>query len=543
VALISDSTSPNEEERAFLQRRVAAFGLVTAGLFLFFLSYRTLMIVAQVGENGFGDPAYYYHALAMTCFVGVWLACRGGRRSRSFVRRTETIGLLTGVIAIALMGSAIAPIERPDFTLILALTYVLLARAIYVPSSARRSLLLALAVGAELVLGQYVTFASPQAYATIMSTGGWPDLTGPRDLATRVALNAGIWWALTAFITTAASQVIYGLRRDVRDARKLGQYRLEAKLGEGGMGIVYRARHALLQRPTAIKLLHPARSGGADLKQFEREVQQTARLSHPNIVTIFDYGHTPEGLFYYAMEYLDGVTLDAAVTRLGPLPAGRVIGILSQLAAALVEAHGMKLIHRDIKPSNVVLVSPRARADARDTAKLLDFGLVKQLRPDGATDLSNASAITGTPQYLAPEAIRDPSRVDGRTDLYSLGALGYFLITGTNVFSAQTVVEICSHHLHSIPEPPSERLGAPISAELERLILKCLAKDPEERPTSAAELEANLSSCPNPEPWTTEQARAWWQRLDDEAHAGAGSALSPGSALTIDVRRHTELRS
>jgi eukaryotic-like serine/threonine-protein kinase len=540
VAWVGDTTGPTEEERAFLQRRVGQFGLVTAGLFFFFLAYRSALILAGLDEGGFRDPAYFYHALAGGSFFAIWSCCRGGRRSIVFVRRTELIGLLIGVVAIALMGSAIPPLERPDFTLLLALTYVLMARAIFVPSSARRSFLLALAVGVELVLGMYGLFSAPDSYAAVMRTRAWPDLASAAELGARVATATAVWWVLTAFITTAASQVIYGLRRDVRDAKKLGQYQLEAKLGEGGMGIVYRARHALLQRPTAIKLLHPERSGVDSLKHFEREVQQTARLSHPNIVTIFDYGHTPEGLFYYAMEYLDGVTLDTAVTTLGPMPDGRVLGLLKQMTAALVEAHGMGLIHRDIKPANVILLSPREHASARDTIKLLDFGLVKQLRQDGAIDVSNIDAIIGTPQYLAPEAIRDPSRVDGRTDLYSLGAVGYFLSTGTHVFSAQTVVEMCSHHLHTPPEPPSQRLAGPILPELERLILRCLAKDPAERPASAAELETLLSTCPDPEPWTPAKALAWWQRLEAQKPPKAPPTALSDTVLTVDVRRHVD---
>jgi eukaryotic-like serine/threonine-protein kinase len=534
------STNPTEDERAFLQRRVAAFGLVTAGLFFFFLAYRSVMILLSMDQGGFADPSYLYHTLAGGTFLGVWLSCRRGQRSVPFVRRVEAVGLLLGVVAVALMGRAIPPLERPDFTLVLALTHVLLARAIFVPSSARRSLLLALAVGVELVISLYGMFTTPQVFERIARVGEWPDLVTARDLGTRVALGAGVWWVLTTFITTAASRVIYGLRRDVRDAKRLGQYQLEAKLGEGGMGIVYRARHALLQRPTAIKLLHPDRAGSARLKHFEREVQQTARLSHPNIVTIFDYGHTPEGLFYYAMEYLDGVTLDVAVTRLGAMPEGRVLALLKQMAAALVEAHGMGLIHRDIKPANVIVLSPRAHASARDTIKLLDFGLVKQLDAPDAVELSNTNTIIGTPQYLAPEAIRDPSRVDGRTDLYALGAVGYFLLTGTQVFSAQTVVEICSHHLHSPPEPPSQRLGRAVWPELERLILSCLAKDPAQRPSSAADLEAKLDDCPDPEPWTAPQSELWWQRLAAQKREQEQPAALSGTALTVDLRRHAQ---
>lgn len=532
------SAKPSEEERAFLQRRVATFGLVTAGSFLFFLVYRTALLISIGQVGGLLDPAYGYHVLAGGCLLAIWVACRREPRSARFVRWVETLGLLSTVVASMLMARTIPALERPDFTLLLVFTYVLMARAVFVPSSATRSLVLALAVGVELTMGVWRMFGEPQVFALVVSTQQWSDMTSPGQLAARVTLQVGAWWALTTFITVAASKVIYGLRREVRDAMKLGQYQLEAKLGEGGMGIVYRARHALLQRPTAVKLLHPERAGASSLKHFEREVQQTARLSHPNIVTIFDYGHTPEGTFYYAMEYLDGVTLEAAVARLGPMPSGRVLPILRQMAAALVEAHGLGLIHRDIKPANVILLSPRAHAGAKDTVKLLDFGLVKQLGPAAKTEQSQEGVIVGTPQYLAPEAIRDPSQVDGRTDLYGLGAVGYYLLTGTPVFLASSLVEVASHHLHTPPEPPSARVGRPVVVELERLVLRCLAKSPAERPASAAELEALLAACPDPEPWTPEQSRTWWLELEGLGGRSESAERVEGSALTVDLRRH-----
>jgi serine/threonine-protein kinase len=350
-------------------------------------------------------------------------------------------------------------------------------------------------------------------------------------------LNVAAYWTLTVFVTTATSKVIYGLRREVRNAKRLGQYQLEKKLGEGGMGVVYRAKHAMLQRPTAVKLLLPGRAGKENLKRFEEEVRQTARLNHPNIITIFDYGHTADGVFYYAMEYIDGVTLDDAVEQSGAMPSGRVLHILRSIAAALVEAHGVGLIHRDIKPANVVLFLPHTFGGVAEGVKLLDFGLVKELDDAGSIHLTNADAITGTPQYLSPEAISDPKRVDGRSDLYAVGAVGYYLLTGKHVFDAPSVVEVCGHHLHTEPVPPSRRTDRPIAPDLERLILECLAKDPGARPQTARDLERRLEACAIAEPWTPDAAHAWWTARRAEAPDRKTGDVPAGLALTIEVQR------
>ncbi len=326
---------------------------------------------------------------------------------------------------------------------------------------------------------------------------------------------AALWRALASFIATAASRLIRGFS-DEHDARRLGQYTLTEKLGEGGMGVVYLARHAMLRRPTAIKLLQPDRSGAASLARFEREVQLTARLTHPNTIRVFDYGRTPDGIFYYAMEYLDGASLADVIAESGPMPPGRVIHILDQAAGALAEAHRIGLIHRDMKPANIFLTE---QGGVPDVAKVLDFGLVKQV---GAIDahestlpaLSLADSITGTPLYMAPESISTPDKVDGRTDLYALGAIGYFLLTGRHVFTGRTALELCGHHLLTEPTPPSVRLGARLPANLEALILSCLAKDPAKRPADARALQTALRACRDAGAWSEEDARAWF-----DAHA------------------------
>src|SRR4029450_12284675 len=217
------------------------------------------------------------------------------------------------------------------------------------------------------------------------------------------------------------------------------------------MGVVYRARHALLRRPTAVKLLPPDKAGEQSIARFEREVQLTAALSHPNTVTIFDFGRTPEGLFYYAMELLDGAPLDVVVDLDGAQPPERVLHVLDGAAGALGEAHEIGLIHRDVKPANIILCK---QGGVFDVPKVLDFGLVKDLTA-GEASLTGSATLAGTPLYMAPEAITAQRAMDARSDLYSLGAVGYFLATGTHVFPGRNAVEVLGHHLHTMPERPS----------------------------------------------------------------------------------------
>lgn len=311
-----------------------------------------------------------------------------------------------------------------------------------------------------------------------------------------------------AVFAAGLAQIVHQLGVKLKKARQLGSYTLIEKIGEGGMGVVYRARHAMLQRPTAIKLLPADKVGASSLARFEMEVQLTAKLTHANTVTVFDYGRTPGGVFYYAMELLEGATLAEVVAAGGPLSESRVVRILGQVAGALAEAHGVHLIHRDIKPANIMLSWQGGRPDV---AKVLDFGLVREL--DRVEDTVTATdVITGTPQYLAPEAIKAGHAVGPSIDIYALGAVGYFLLTGQHVFSANTVVEVCAAHLHDAPVPPSKRLGRPITADLESLILRCLAKESEGRPQDAEALRRELLDCAVDDEWTDDMAREWWQR-------------------------------
>ena len=302
------------------------------------------------------------------------------------------------------------------------------------------------------------------------------------------------------------------IRRQVTAAmedleRRLGQYQLQEKIASGGNGTVYRARHALLRRPTAIKLMNPDFSRDeVARRRFEHEVQITSELTHPNTIAVYDYGHTPDGTLYYVMEYLNGRTLDQVLRSSGPQPPARVISILAQIAGSLAEAHGKGLIHRDIKPSNAILCE---RGGVFDVIKVVDFGLVTEFSA-GQGESSERGLLIGTPLYMAPEIISDPGRASPMSDLYALGALGYFLLAGRNVFEGENAADICAKHLDELPEAPSRRAGIVVPADLESIILRCLEKDPSARPSSAAEVRDALLACQDSDGWSQAQAREWW---------------------------------
>jgi serine/threonine protein kinase len=303
---------------------------------------------------------------------------------------------------------------------------------------------------------------------------------------------------------------IADLRKEVDEARQLGQYTLVEKIGAGGMGAVYRARHAMLRRPTALKLVRPEKASEATLARFEREVQLTATLSHPNVVTVYDYGRTEDGTFYYTMELLEGADLGMIVRRTGPMPPGRAVYVLTQIASALAAAHRAGLIHRDVKPANVLLTN----SWAPDVVKVVDFGLVKEIATPGADEsLSEQGTVSGTPAYMSPEAIMKPASVDGRSDVYSLGCLAYFLVTGAEPFRGENAFDLWRSQIESPAIPPSLRSSIEVPAALDALIMQCLEKSAAARPTMA-DVHAALLRLAN-EPWaewSLARSAEWWEQ-------------------------------
>lgn len=320
--------------------------------------------------------------------------------------------------------------------------------------------------------------------------------------------------AIVFFIGSAASiygtHTIYSLRSEAFKAKQFGQYHLKQLIGKGGMGEVYLAEHQLLKRPCAIKLIRPGQ--GTDpvaIARFEHEVRATAKLSHWNTVNIYDYGRTDDGTFYYVMEYLQGLSLAELVRQYGPLPPERAIHFLRQVCRALTEAHGTGLIHRDLKPANIFAAK---QGGTYDVAKLLDFGLAKRVGPSAGEDLhlTQEGSFSGTPLYMSPEQATSEGSPDARSDIYALGAVAYFLVAGQPPFEGTNPIRVMIAHARDEVVPPS-RLKASIPQDLETIILRCLAKKPDERFASVEDLDRALAKCACANDWTEARATEWWQ--------------------------------
>jgi hypothetical protein len=417
----------SEAARAFLQARVALFWKVMFFITLFGSGLGALGTVAQRGID-------FWVTLAVSAQAGAcWWLCQRERRSTAFSRWMESAGLVFYTTCGASIGRFMLAGVSRDHALVdpasimMADAYVALLqlfgtglaaciRAALIPSLPRRTLVVTSLLGVPSLLATSFLLPAPApAPAGFLS---WRPLDSP--VFPWLPITITVMWVFVVITCTLVTRVIYGLRAEVREALRLGQYVLERKIGEGGMGEVYRARHGMMRRPSAIKLLRGNQASEAQLRRFEREVQLTARLTHPNTITIFDYGRTHDGVFYYAMELLDGANLQDVVTLGGPQPAARVVRILAMVCGALSEAHGIGLIHRDIKPANIMLC---AQGGEHDVVKLLDFGVVKELAVDGEAQLTGVSTLVGTPQYMAPESIIEPSSTDARSDIYALGAV------------------------------------------------------------------------------------------------------------------------
>jgi len=327
--------------------------------------------------------------------------------------------------------------------------------------------------------------------------------------------------AITIVLLARATRKGEQSARRVAEAEKLvealGQYQLGEKLGQGGMGEVYQAHHAMMRRPTAVKLMLN-QDDAADLARFEREVVLTCQLTHPNTVALYDFGRTEDGRIYYAMEYLEGLPLDALLKTYGPLPAGRVVYLLAQACGALAEAHGKGVIHRDLKPANLFVAQ---RGGVPDFIKVLDFGLAKHFdKQPGDLAITMGNVMSGTPAYMSPEVLGQKSEIDGRSDLYAMGCILYELLTGKPPFMAGAMFDLLRMHLEQTPELPSLRNpSVQVPADLEAVVMRALAKDPAQRQQSAAQLRRELLACACAREWNEERAQAWWAAQDAEFSA------------------------
>jgi serine/threonine-protein kinase len=340
---------------------------------------------------------------------------------------------------------------------------------------------------------------------------------------------------MVVFLGYIGSRVVYELGKEVTRVQELGSYRLVERLGRGGMGEVWRATHRLLARPAAIKLIRPSLSGnglGGDVsgarRRFEREAQVTAQLRSPHTVELWDFGVGDDGGFYYVMELLDGLDLDAIVKRYGPMPAERAIHLLRQVCHSLAEADGKGLVHRDIKPANIFVC--RYGGDY-DFVKVLDFGIVKAVDSSASVTgvlATGSGVVQGTPAFIAPEQALGEG-VDGRADIYATGCVAYWLLTGELVFTADTVMGVFLHHARTAPIPPSERSELPIPPALDRLVLSCLAKNPADRPQTARELSQRLAEIKGLPAWSDDRAREWWMTYRPESATPAWGTTNANS--------------
>jgi serine/threonine protein kinase len=342
---------------------------------------------------------------------------------------------------------------------------------------------------------------------------------------------------LFAVLAYLISRRMYGITVAAQTALELGSYRLVAPIGEGGMGEVWKASHQMLARSAAIKLIRmqgdgsSARQADLSAKRFQREANVIASLQSPHTVYLYDFGVAKDGRFYYVMELLDGISLQTLVSTFGPQPAGRVLPILIAIAESLEEAHRQGLIHRDLKPSNAMVCKVGLR---HDFVKVLDFGLAKFISGDDlTTQLTMEGTAAGTPGYIAPEVAMGESAIDGRADVYALGCIGYFLLTGTLVFNDPNPMSMALKHVQAVPDPPPSRTELPIPSDLERIVLHCLAKRPDDRPASAAALAEALAGCSTPH-WTSADVDAWWQRhLPPTSSLRSFAQLSPRTPAVL----------
>ena len=507
------SGSSDDDGRAYLQTRMTLFSRLMfwsiVALLVFLTAMYKLYPEVKPADN---DIIFAGAAVLLGVMLVLWrvVLLRRALSVRALYALDVIYGLgIGGAFAVsALLAKDLRP---AGYAALMYAAFTVFMRAIVVPSSGRRT-----AVVSSLV------FVPMWIASAILAVETRQEVPSPAFVVGALVLGV-----VPILLATVGSDIIYGLRRQVSEAMQLGQYTLESKIGEGGNGAVYRAHHALLRRPTAIKLLLPDKVGADNLDRFEREVQHMSQLTHPNTVAVFDYGRSPDGVFYYAMEYLGGIDLEHLVERFGRQPSDRVVHILLQVSGALHEAHTAKLIHRDIKPANIILCE---RGAVLDVAKVVDFGLVKEITRDAS---ASTQVVLGTPAYVAPEAITDPDHISHAVDLYGLGAVGYFLVTGRRLFEGKTAVDVCIQHVTQPPRPPSEL--AAVSPELEAVLLRCLAKQPAGRYPSAAALAEALEAVPPAGDWPRSESIAWWERFRRGQAATTAASAAPTLTITVDL--------
>jgi eukaryotic-like serine/threonine-protein kinase len=493
------TTRVPEELQSEQVQRLAVFSAVIAGLWGFGLAMDSLIVPVLLGT------ARHTAAIVLEiCGIAVSAAmCLYVRRSsRSFESKTTTglIYMVANAVGVAFLNLIAMQDNLPEGPYVSWVAVLILVFSMIAPATPMRML------AASLVAATMDPLITSIAYA--------------RGLPALPPLTAFLHYLpnyICAFVAMVPSRVLQRLGRRLREAQDLGSYQLIQLLGHGGMGEVWRAQHRLLARDAAIKLVRPEVLGASTpdearlvLRRFEREARATAALTSPHTIQVFDFGMTNDGNFYYVMELLSGRDLESFVREFGPVPAPRALFLLRQVCHSLADAHARGLVHRDIKPANIYLCRMGLEYDF---VKVLDFGLVKykdrQTVRQTLTTINNPT--TGTPAYMAPEIILGESDVDRRADVYALGCVAYYLLTGQLVFEADTPMKMLMQHVQAVPVPPSQRSELPIPPELDAIVLACLEKDPNRRPQNAEQLLQIACDCHTCDGWSKDAARAWWE--------------------------------
>jgi len=504
VELVEGSVCPlSQELLQLLHRRLRLAALMLFAGFAVFLIKHLFQVDFSTWA---GVSLFVLHVLVTVVLGAIGLPmCRGKKVSLLWLRRAELLVFGLPLVLFLLMQYMRASAccremgyfdFRADVWIALMFVY-----ALFIPNTMRRAaVVISLMAAAPILLLVFMLAFQPDMAQLVLAQS-----SAQADLVSFVLLTV-----LAAVASVFGVDTIRSLQREAFEARQFGQYRLKHKIGAGGMGEVYLAEHQLMKRPCVLKMIRTDRAGDEKiLARFQREVRATARLSHWNTVEIFDYGHTADGTFYYVMEYLPGMSLAELVRDFGALPPERVIYLLRQVCDALHEAHSMGLIHRDIKPGNIFAAQ---RGGVYDVAKLLDFGLVKPLvEEDQPIQLTVEGTITGSPLFMSPEQATGETRADVRSDIYALGAVAYYLLTARPVFEEKQPIKLILAHARQEVVPPSHHQDG-IPEELERIVLCCLAKSPDDRYQNVEELADDLAACEGADRWGPKEAAQWWKQ-------------------------------
>jgi serine/threonine-protein kinase len=487
-------SSFDHELAGILRQRTRLLFAIAAGtgVTLFVINH---LLVIEPTIAALADYQTPLHLLGVVILFAGLVYVNTGRRSS---RQLQGAAFWTMALALMLVVPNLA-VFWPDHEPFLPVALMLFVYAAFIPCRTAQTWLAGMAIVA-------VTLSTLLAPALVPEVADYWSRQGA--LAYRVQATYTITGTvILAIVSMLVSRNLYALQRTAHRAKRLGNYLIEDELGKGGMGEVYLAQHSLICRPTAVKVLTAKAGEPGALARFEREVQLSASLTHPNTITIFDFGRTSDNTFYYAMEYLSGMDLQSMVDRFGPLQAERVVYLLLQACGSLAEAHDRGIIHRDIKPSNIFVTQ---RGGLHDFVKVLDFGLAREVEPKEGADLTKTGMVFGTPRYIAPEAVRGTATVDARADLYNLGGVAYWLLTGKPLFAGSSSLDLIIDHVKTVPSPPSELSELPVPPALDAIVMKCLEKEPGDRFQAAQELATALRTVQVGHPWDQDRAREWW---------------------------------